>query len=139
MKANRLVNTRERGTGQRIYFDFGKILTKINVDTTLWQIFSLYRSTYHQKNYFSLYLAPKASQSKGLSLQDSVPPGEWYDQERDEWVILLRGTAELRARDNRIELNQGDYLYIPAHQKHRVEYTSSDPACIWLAIHFKSE
>ena len=34
-----------------------------------------------------------------------------------------------------IKLTAGDYLFIPAHQKHRVEYTSSRPPCIWLAVH----
>ena len=64
-------------------------------------------------------------------------PGEWYDQDKNEWVILLQGEAELRYEDNsRIKLTKGDYLYIPAHQKHRVDYTSIDPICIWLAIYF---
>ncbi len=63
--------------------------------------------------------------------------GEWYDQDKNEWVILLQGEAELSYEDNsRIKLTKGDYLYIPAHQKHRVEYTSTKPVCIWLAIHF---
>lgn len=65
-----------------------------------------------------------------------TPPGEWYDQEKDEWVILLQGEAELSYTDgHRLKLKAGDYLLIPAHQQHRVEYTSSDPICIWLAVH----
>ncbi len=66
-----------------------------------------------------------------------TPSGEWYDQDKNEWVILLQGEAELSYEDNsRIKLTKGDYLYIPAHQKHRVDYTSINPICIWLAIHF---
>ncbi|MGF1540531.1 MAG: cupin domain-containing protein [Pleurocapsa sp.] len=65
------------------------------------------------------------------------PPGKWYNQEKHEWVILLQGEAELSYADNsRIKLTKGDYLYIPAHQKHRVEYTTIEPVCIWLAINF---
>ena len=63
--------------------------------------------------------------------------GEWYDQERDEWLIVLQGEGELSYEDgSRIKLTTGDYLFIPAHQKHRVEYTSSEPPCIWLTIFF---
>ena len=71
-----------------------------------------------------------------ISTGQTTPPGEWHDQERDEWVILLQGEAELAYADgSRMKLKAGDYVLIPAHQKHRVEYTSSDPPCIWLAVH----
>ncbi|MDY6781711.1 MAG: cupin domain-containing protein [Cyanobacteriota bacterium] len=72
-----------------------------------------------------------------ISTGQTTPPGEWYDQERDEWVIVLQGKAQLVYDDGAtINLSAGDYLLIPARQKHRVGYTSSDPPCIWLAIHF---
>ncbi len=62
--------------------------------------------------------------------------GEWYNQDRDEWVILLQGDATLGYFDgSSIQLEAGDYVFIPAHQKHRVEYTSSEPPYIWLAVH----
>jgi len=71
-----------------------------------------------------------------ISFGQTTPPGEWYDQEKDEWVILLQGEACLYYENgSQIKLNAGDYLLIPAHQKHRVTYTSSEPPCIWLAIH----
>ena len=71
-----------------------------------------------------------------ISTGQSTPPGEWYDQDRDEWVILLQGEAVLLYSDrSQIKLTAGDYLFIPAHHKHRVEYTSSTPPCIWLAVH----
>ena len=71
-----------------------------------------------------------------ISTGQTTPPGEWYDQDKDEWVILLQGEATLAYADgSEIKLAPGDYLFIPAHQKHRVEYTSSEPPCIWLAVH----
>lgn len=71
-----------------------------------------------------------------ISTGQTTPSGQWYDQTTDEWVILLQGEAELAYVDNtRIKLKAGDYLLIPAHTKHRVEYTSVEPACIWLAVH----
>lgn len=74
-----------------------------------------------------------------ISTGQTTPEGEWYDQEQNEWLIVLQGSGELSYEDNsRIKLTTGDYLYIPAHQKHRVEYTSTEPPCIWLALFFKS-
>ncbi len=71
-----------------------------------------------------------------ISTGQTTPAGEWYDQEKDEWVILLQGFATLSYEDgSQIKLTAGDYLFIPAHQKHRVEYTSTSPNCIWLAVH----
>lgn len=71
-----------------------------------------------------------------ISTGQTTPEGEWYDQPQDEWVVLLQGEATLSdAEGSQIQLKAGDYLLIRAHQKHRVEYTSTNPACIWLAIH----
>ncbi len=67
-----------------------------------------------------------------------TPPGEWYDQERDEWVVLLQGKAVLAIEHGpNVSLSAGDHLLITAHRKHRVEYTSADPPCIWIAVHGK--
>jgi cupin 2 domain-containing protein len=72
-----------------------------------------------------------------ISTGQITPLGQWSDQEQDEWVILLQGEAKLSYFDGRIvDLKGGDYLLIKAHEKHRVEYTSTEPPCIWLAIHF---
>lgn len=62
------------------------------------------------------------------------PPGFWYNQAQDELVILLQGNAEIEFEDGNIKLCAGDTLMIPAHKKHRVAFTSSCPACIWLCI-----
>ncbi len=71
-----------------------------------------------------------------ISTGQTTPKGTWYDQEKDEWVILLQGEATLLYSDHSaIDLKAGDYLLIKAHQKHRVTFTSVDPPCIWLAIH----
>ncbi|NJL52782.1 MAG: cupin domain-containing protein [Hydrococcus sp. SU_1_0] len=72
-----------------------------------------------------------------ISTGQVTPVGEWYDQEQNEWLIVLQGEAELSYEDNsRIKLTTGDYLLIPAQQKHRVEYTSTEPPCIWLTVFF---
>lgn len=67
-------------------------------------------------------------------------PGTWYDQPGDEWVLLLRGSAELRFLDpdQTLNLGPGDHLLIPAHRKHRVEVTDAHEASVWLALHISS-
>ena len=71
-----------------------------------------------------------------ISRGQVTPPGEWYDQERDEWVVLLQGQASLRLEGQQtIDLGPGDALLLPAHCRHRVEATSIQPPCIWLAVH----
>lgn len=69
-----------------------------------------------------------------------TPPGEWYNQEQHEWVFLLKGAAQLKiaGQINNIELNPGDHLLLPAHKKHRVEWTDPNTETIWLALHFNS-
>lgn len=63
------------------------------------------------------------------------PPGFWYDQEQDEWVLVVRGTATLRRADGTTEdLAAGDFRLIPARERHRVERTGPDT--LWLAVHF---
>lgn len=65
-------------------------------------------------------------------------PGEWYDQDEDEWVLLIRGSAMVEFFDGEIvTLNEGEYLYIPAGLRHRVFSTSREPHCRWLAVHGK--
>ena len=60
----------------------------------------------------------------------------WYDQDQTEWVILLQGKARLSFVDAEpVEMNPGDYLLLPAHCKHRVDWTASDQISIWLAVH----
>ena len=66
------------------------------------------------------------------------PAGFWYDQDENEWVILLKGSAGLRyeGREDTIVLYPGDYLHIDRHQRHRVEWTAPDQETIWLAVHY---
>ena len=65
-----------------------------------------------------------------------TPENEWYDQDRDEWVVLLRGNAAVLFEDkSEVHMKDGDTLFISAHKRHRVTYTSVDPPCVWLAVH----
>jgi cupin 2 domain-containing protein len=71
-----------------------------------------------------------------VSTGQATPAGEWLQQNRDEWVVLLEGEAELGYDDgSRLRLSAGDHVVIAAGERHRVEWTRSDPPCIWLAVH----
>jgi cupin 2 domain-containing protein len=71
-----------------------------------------------------------------VSQGHASPEGFWYDQDEYEWVVVLRGAARLSVEGEIKELKQGDFLNIPAHQKHRVEWTTPDGPTIWLAVFY---
>ncbi len=72
-----------------------------------------------------------------VSTGQASPPGFWYDQLDDEFVVLLAGAARLRfaAGDLSLDLRPGDWVEIPARARHRVEWTQADPPTVWLAVH----
>lgn len=87
----------------------------------------------------------KILESKGVRIEriisngQATPEGRWYDQDLDEWVVLLKGRAGILIEgenDPRL-LKAGDYIHFPARIRHRVEWTSPEETCIWLAIHFQ--
>lgn len=72
-----------------------------------------------------------------ISCGQKTPENQWLEQDKDEWVVLLQGESELNFDDGRKKfLKSGDYVFISKNQKHRVERTSKEPPCIWLAVHF---
>lgn len=66
------------------------------------------------------------------------PDGFWCDQEQSEWVVVVEGLAKIRFEDDDtlLELTPGDYVNIPAHKRHRVEWTTPEEPTIWLAVHY---
>ena len=71
----------------------------------------------------------------------NVLSGEVYEQSEDEFVVVLAGRGEVCFSDSgeRIAMECGDWLYIPAGVKHFVVETSVEPACVWLAIFFSRD
>ncbi len=65
------------------------------------------------------------------------PEGFWYDQGRHEWVMVLKGAARLRFEDGTVEMRPGDFLNIPAHTKHRVDWTTPDGPTVWLGVMYE--
>lgn len=74
-----------------------------------------------------------------VSTGQATPEGQWYDQAWDEWVLLLSGSAGLRFDDESEvrSLRPGDALNIPAHRRHRVEWTDPHGPTVWLALHYR--
>lgn len=66
------------------------------------------------------------------------PEGFWYDQDTNEFVLVVQGSAGLKIedQDDILLLKPGDYLNIAAHVRHRVEWTDAACETIWLAVHY---
>lgn len=82
--------------------------------------------------------------SKQIRIEKIISKGHyspdkfWYDQQENEWVLVLKGESRLIFDDDKIvELTTGDYINIPAHKKHRVDWTTPETETIWLAVFYK--
>ena len=102
---------------------------------TVKNLFSEPNGKREEEHVIQLLAAGKLSIQKIFSHGQSSGPHFWYDQDHNEWVALLRGTAILKFHDGHVaHLAPGDYLLIESHVKHRVEETSPD--AVWLAVHY---
>lgn len=72
-----------------------------------------------------------------ISKGQRSPESGWYDQEKNEWVLVLKGEAILSFEDQpSVKLNTGGFINIPSRQKHKVAWTDPEKETIWLAIHY---
>jgi cupin 2 domain-containing protein len=91
----------------------------------------------NKETFDTLLNTPNLQIERIVSKGQTTPEGEWYDSEMAEWVILIQGAATLEMEDGKkVNLLAGDYLLIASHEKHRVIYTSKEPHCIWIGVHF---
>ncbi|OHX16497.1 cupin domain-containing protein [Chromobacterium sphagni] len=74
-----------------------------------------------------------------VSRGHASPDGFWYQQDEDEWVLLLSGSAELeyQSPSSRVTLRPGDAVAIPAGCRHRVSWTAPDQDSVWVAIFYQ--
>ncbi len=81
---------------------------------------------------------PRARIERIVSEGQASPEGFWFDQAENEWVLLLQGSAALRFEgwEEEIVLGLGDWIDIPAHKKHRVEWTDPKQKTVWLAVFY---
>lgn len=77
-----------------------------------------------------------------VSQGQHTPPGEWFDQDEHEWVLVVQGEAILlflepeAGAQERVHLGPGDYINIPARCQHRVEWTHASETTVWLCIYY---
>ncbi len=73
-----------------------------------------------------------------VSRGHASPSGFWYDQDENEWLMLLAGSAGIafEGQSEPVSLCPGDCLEIPAHARHRVAWTERDRETIWLAVFY---
>jgi len=101
-------------------------------------IFALPEKNYPGSEIFETLATGSSLIERIISYGHSTPDDVWYDQERDEWVILLQGEADIMfEKKGTINLTTGDYLFIPSGIRHKVTHTSESPPCIWIAVHGK--
>jgi cupin 2 domain-containing protein len=90
-----------------------------------------------QEWFQTLLDSPDVKIERIVSKGHASPAGFWYDQEWDEWVLLLKGSAGLRfeGQDEILALTPGDWVLIPSKVKHRVDWTDERVETVWLAVH----
>ncbi|MCW9088308.1 MAG: cupin domain-containing protein [Gammaproteobacteria bacterium] len=72
-----------------------------------------------------------------LSQGQTSPASGWYDQDENEWVVILQGAGKIAFEDgSEVLLSRGDYLNIPKHTKHRVAWAEPDAVTVWLAVFY---
>jgi len=71
-----------------------------------------------------------------ISFEQTSPEGFWYDQDENEFVALIQGEAVITYEYGSTKLTAADTVLIPAHKKHRVDFTSVEPPCVWLCIFY---
>jgi cupin 2 domain-containing protein len=78
---------------------------------------------------------PNVKIERILSKGQTSPETGWYDQEENEWVVVLQGAGEITFEDgDKVRLQPGDYINIPAHRRHKVSWTDPENVTVWLTV-----
>lgn len=101
-------------------------------------IFTNIPQTLPEEVFQTLFTATHVRIERIISKGHCSEPEFWYDQGQHEWILLLKGRAQLQFPDQTWDLQAGDYLNIPAHQKHRVAWTTPAEETIWLAVFYSN-
>jgi cupin 2 domain-containing protein len=90
------------------------------------------------EQFTALLSTPNVRIERIVSHGQASPSGFWYDQDWAEWVVVLAGSAGLLLDGEEAprRLAPGDHVHIPAHRRHRVEWTDAREPTVWLAVHY---
>jgi cupin 2 domain-containing protein len=104
-------------------------------------IFANVPETLGDEQFITLLSSPHVRIERIVSMRHASPPDFWFDQDWTEWVVVLAGSAGLRiaGEDATLTLRPGDYVELPAHAKHRIEWTDADQPTVWLAVHLEAQ
>ena len=74
----------------------------------------------------------------GGSVIEQIVSGELdqpveFNQDHDEWFVLLQGGAELEVEGETLVLGSGEWMFLPSGTPHRLVATT--PGSSWLAVH----
>lgn len=87
-----------------------------------------------EESFNTLVKSPNCRVERIVASGHDSPKGMWYDQENDEFILLLQGEATMEFEDGMVEMKAGDYLHIPKNCKHRLDKSSVSPACVFLCV-----
>ena len=90
----------------------------------------------NEEKFFEIFKNETIKIEKIVSNGQTSPKNFWYEQEENEFILVLEGFAILEFEDKEIELKKGDCLNIKAMQKHRVKFTSLTESTIWFAVFY---
>ena len=104
------------------------------------------RASTEKINIYDLPPLPQADElttilavSGNIRIERIISTGQisgWYDQIETEFVVLLEGNALVEFENRTAVMTKGDTLLIKPHERHRVNYTSGEPPCVWLCIFY---
>lgn len=101
-------------------------------------LFSQIPEDLSQEVFTEILSAEKVRIERIVSLGHTSPKEGWYDQDENEWVLVLAGSGTLEFMDGRrVVLETGDYLNILARERHRVVRTDPDRPTVWLAVFYQ--
>ena len=91
------------------------------------------------EQFATLVSTPNLKIERIVSHGHTSPEGFWYDQDDNEWVMVVAGAASvlIEGEAEPRQMKAGDHLNIPAHTRHRVAWTDPSQPTIWLAVHYK--
>ena len=103
-------------------------------------IFSLIPENIEGETFQELVKSPDCRIERIISSKENQFDRSWYDQDEDEFVILLQGSAKLEFVSQKyVELCSGDFLHIKAHERHRLLEVSKEVDSVWLAFFFNKD
>lgn len=93
------------------------------------------------EDFADLLATPGLRIERIVSNGQASPPGFWYEDPAGEWVMLLAGEARLliEGESKTRTLMPGDWIDLPPHCRHRVEWTAPDRPTVWLAVHYRGD